>query len=95
MRTYFRILFLLFLLNIPFSSSDKLVQAAVSIKMKGIRTGKVNDTDEVMNFIKNGNKLLKSKHETLDRVKACIDIATAICERRKLDIPAALYLLEA
>ncbi len=95
MRTYFRILFLLFLLNIPFSSSDKLVQAAVSIKMKGIRTGKVNDTDEVMNFIKNGNKLLKSKHETLDRVKACIDSATAICERRKLDIPAALYLLEA
>jgi len=95
MRAYFQIIFLLLFFNLPLYTLEILVPAATSIRMKIPGEGSTRDIDEVKEFIRKGSKLLMSKDATLDRVKACIDSATLICERKKLDFPAGLYLLEA
>lgn len=95
MRAYFQIIFLLLFFNLPLYTLEILVPAATSIRMKIPGEGSTRDIDEVREFIRKGSKLLMSKDATLDRVKACIDSATLICERKKLDFPAGLYLLEA
>jgi len=95
MRAYFQIIFLLLFFNLPLYTLEILVPAATSIRMKIPGEGSTRDIDEVKEFIRKGSKLLMSKDATLARVKACIDSATLICERKKLDFPAGLYLLEA
>ncbi len=95
MRTFIQIIIFLFLFCGSFSYGDFLRPTAASIKFKGPGSKPSQDLDAVLRFIKNGNKLLSSKEAGIEKVKACIDSANLICERRNLDIPSGLYLLEA
>ncbi|MBN2667052.1 MAG: histidine kinase [Bacteroidales bacterium] len=95
MKAFIQILILLFLYHVPLYSSEIIIPAAISIKLKGPKPGTPKDIDEVMGFIREGNKRLMSNEAGIDRVKECIDSAIMICERKKLDFPAGLYLLEA
>ena len=95
MRAFIQIIILLFLFYGPFSFGDILIPAASSFRLKGPGTKSSQDLDAVMRLIKNGSKLLSSKEAGIDKVKACIDSANLICERKNLDIPSGLYLLEA
>lgn len=95
MRALIQIIILLFLFYGPFYYGGILRPAAASIKLKGPGTKSSQDLDAVMTFIRNGNKHLSSKEAGLDKVKTYIDSANLICEKKKLDVPAELHLLEA
>jgi tetratricopeptide (TPR) repeat protein len=95
MRALIQIIILLFLFYGPFYYGGILRPAAASIKLKGPGTKSSQDLDAVMTFIRNGNKYLSSKEAGLDKVKTYIDSANLICEKKKLDVPAELHLLEA
>ncbi len=95
MRAIIQIIFLLCLFYGPYYSVVIIRPVVASIKLKGPGTKTSHDFDAVMRFVRNGNKLLSSKGSGIDNVKACIDSASLICEKKKLDVPADLYLLEA
>jgi tetratricopeptide (TPR) repeat protein len=94
MRTFIQIIILLFFFNGPFYSVDILGPAVASIKLKGPGTKSSQDLDAVMRLIRNANKQLSSKEAGLDKAKAYIDSANLIIEKKKLEVPADLYLLE-
>lgn len=95
MRTFIQIIIFLFFFNGPFYSGDILGPAVTSIKLKGPGTKSSQDLDAVMSLIRNANKQLSLKEAGLDKVKTYIDSANLICEKKKLDVPAELHLLEA
>ena len=62
-----------------------------SIKLKS-PSGSPKDTAEVNSLVRKGMKFLSSK-DSFDQVKAYIDSAVLICEKRKIEMPPGLHLL--
>jgi tetratricopeptide (TPR) repeat protein len=71
------------------------VSKAPGIKMTH---GSIDDTSRINNLIRTGFIYISkpsSAIDVIDKVKACIDTANSVCEKKKIEIPPLLNLLQA
>jgi tetratricopeptide (TPR) repeat protein len=90
----FRLIILLLVLMPGISQATALVFPDVSTIRIKIPKDSPKDTAQVNSLTREGFKYL-SKSKPIDKVKACIDTAVSICERKNIEIPALLHLLMA
>jgi two-component system LytT family sensor kinase len=88
------IIILLCFLVFSLFTAEKPMQYSTAVKIKLTRISQ-KDTAAVNEFVRKGIKYLSSKPQMIDEAKACIDSATAICEKKKIEIPARLNWLNA
>jgi tetratricopeptide (TPR) repeat protein len=90
----FRLIILLIVLMPGISQATALFFPDVSTIRIKIPKDSPKDTAQVNSLTREGFKYL-SKSKPIDKVKACIDTAVSICERKNIEIPALLHLLMA
>jgi tetratricopeptide (TPR) repeat protein len=94
MRAFKAILLLMcFLPGISLASVDKSANSEITTLIKYSVSS--SDTARLNYLIKSGLKHISKKSYSIDQVRAYMDSATAICEKKNIVFPALLFLLRA